>query len=94
MFFWRKKAEGFDWHKYVRTTIKLRREQRREKIEDIGRVAVKQAKGAGNAAANGRHVRIPAVESLPAGALAPQSQSGDVDFAGRPAVRMGACRGP
>ena len=50
---WRRRPDGFDWHKYVRTTIKLRREQRREKLEEIGRVAVKQAKVAGNAAASG-----------------------------------------
>jgi len=53
MKFWRKKAEGFDWHNYVRTTIKLRREQRRAKIEEIGRVAVDQAKAAGDAAVQG-----------------------------------------
>lgn len=29
---WRKKPDDFEWHKYVRTTIKLRREQRRENV--------------------------------------------------------------
>ena len=53
MKFWRKKSQGFDWHKYVRTTIKLRREQRRQKIEEIGRVAAVQAKAAGDAAVKG-----------------------------------------
>ena len=53
MKFWRKKTDGFDWHQYVRTTIKLRRNQRRAKIEEIGRVAVQQAKAAGDAAVHG-----------------------------------------
>jgi hypothetical protein len=53
MFFRRKKSEGFDWHQYVRTTIKLRRDQRRAKLEDIGRVAAQQAKSAGDAAVQG-----------------------------------------
>ena len=53
MVFWRKKAEGFDWHTYVRTTIKLRRDQRRARLEDIGRVAAGQAKAVGGAAVQG-----------------------------------------
>lgn len=53
VFFWRKKAEGFDWHAYVRTTIKLRREHRRARLEDIGRVAAEQAKAVGGAAVQG-----------------------------------------
>jgi endonuclease YncB( thermonuclease family) len=53
MFFRRKKSDGFDWHTYVRTTIKLRRDQRRAKIEEIGRVAAHQAKAAGDAAVQG-----------------------------------------
>ena len=53
MFFRRKKADGFDWHQYVRTTIKLRRDQRRAKLDDIGRVAASKAKAASDAAVNG-----------------------------------------
>ena len=52
-FFRRKKTDGFDWHKHVRTTIKLRRDQRRAKIEEIGRGAANQAKAAGDAAVQG-----------------------------------------
>ncbi|MFN3745782.1 MAG: thermonuclease family protein [Hyphomicrobiaceae bacterium] len=36
---WRRKSEGFEWHKYVRTTIAIRREQRRERAEEIKRSA-------------------------------------------------------
>ncbi len=53
MLFRRKKSQGFDWHTYVRTTIKLRRDQRRAKLEEIGRVAAVQAKAAGGAAVQG-----------------------------------------
>ena len=45
--FGRKNRDGFDWHKYVRTTIKLRRDQRRARIEEIGRVAAGHARAAG-----------------------------------------------
>lgn len=36
---WRRKSEGFEWHKYVKTTIAIRREQRRERAEEIKRSA-------------------------------------------------------
>ncbi len=45
--FWRKKDEGFEWNKYVRTTVLVRREKRRQKLEDAGAAAafgVRQAK--------------------------------------------------
>jgi endonuclease YncB( thermonuclease family) len=58
---WRRKSEGFEWHKYVRTTIKLRRRDRRERIvraqeavvgglKDAGQVAVEGLKDAGQVA--------------------------------------------
>lgn len=53
MFFRRKNADGFDWHKYVRTTVLLRRKQRRARLEEIGRVAADQVKAAGDAAVHG-----------------------------------------
>jgi len=37
--FWRKKDEGFEWNKYVRTTVLVRRKERRQKIEDVGAAA-------------------------------------------------------
>jgi endonuclease YncB( thermonuclease family) len=47
---WRRKSEGFEWHRYVRTTIALRREHRREKAEELKRSAadgaVRAAEGA------------------------------------------------
>jgi endonuclease YncB( thermonuclease family) len=47
--FWRKKSDGFDWHKHIRTTIKLRREARRQKIDEVMDMAVGGIKGAGQA---------------------------------------------
>lgn len=46
MFGWRKKNEGFEWHKYVRTTIKLKRADRRRRIseaQDAAAAGLKQA---------------------------------------------------
>src|SRR4029077_13923845 len=53
MFARRKNSDGFEWHKYVRTTIKLRREERRQRILDARRAAVHQAGAAGVALAAG-----------------------------------------
>ena len=53
MFGRRKSNDGFEWHKYVRTTIKLKREQRRQRIVDARRAAVHQAGEAGVALAAG-----------------------------------------
>lgn len=50
MFFWKKRDEGFEWHKYVRTTIKLRREARRQKAQQLGMHVAEGAKAAGAAA--------------------------------------------
>ncbi|HRK18080.1 MAG TPA: hypothetical protein PK970_03920 [Hyphomicrobiaceae bacterium] len=50
---WRKKPQGFDWNEYVRTTIKLRRDQRRARVEDIRANIADQARQVGVAAAKG-----------------------------------------
>jgi endonuclease YncB( thermonuclease family) len=53
MFGWRKKNDGFDWQAYVRTTIKLRREARRERIDAARQAALNHAHAAGEALAAG-----------------------------------------
>jgi endonuclease YncB( thermonuclease family) len=53
MFGWRKKQEGFEWHKYVRTTIKVRRDARRDKVDRMKRSAADGVKAAGKAAGEG-----------------------------------------
>jgi endonuclease YncB( thermonuclease family) len=45
--FWRKKSDGFEWHKYVRTTIKLKREDRRRRIHHAKSAAAEGLKEAG-----------------------------------------------
>ena len=53
MFGRRNKPDGFEWHKYIRTTIRLRREQRRERVLEARRAAAQQASAAGVALAQG-----------------------------------------
>jgi endonuclease YncB( thermonuclease family) len=50
---WRKKPEGFEWHKYIRTTIKLRRDARRQRVQEARRAAGQQVHAAGAALAAG-----------------------------------------
>jgi len=52
--FWRRKPDrGFEWHKYIRTTIKLRRDARRQRVADARRAAGQQMQAAGVALAAG-----------------------------------------
>lgn len=51
MVFWRKKNEGFEWKEYVRTTILVRRKERRQKVEDVKAAAVFGLKQAGQGGA-------------------------------------------
>ena len=44
-----RKSDGFEWHKHVRTTIKLRREDRRARFNDVKEVASDGLKYAGRA---------------------------------------------
>ena len=39
MFGWRKRNQGFEWRQYVRTTILVRRQQRREKLDEVRQAA-------------------------------------------------------
>ena len=50
MFRWKKRDEGFEWQKYVRTTIKLRREARKQKAHQLGVQVAEGARAAGAAA--------------------------------------------
>lgn len=47
--FWRKKTDGFEWHKYVRTTIKLRRDDRRRRVLAAKDAALEGLENAGRA---------------------------------------------
>lgn len=45
---WRKRADEFEWREYVRTTILVRRNERRQKVEDAKQAAIFGVKQAGN----------------------------------------------
>jgi len=47
MFRWRRRNDGFEWRDYVRTTILVRRKQRRDRIGEAGKAAVRNVKEAG-----------------------------------------------
>lgn len=47
MFWWRKRNEGFEWRDYVRTTILVRREQRRQRLKNAKDAAAAHVKDAG-----------------------------------------------
>jgi endonuclease YncB( thermonuclease family) len=53
MFRRKKPDSGFEWHDYIRTTIKLRRDARRQKVVDARRAAGQQVRAAGVALAQG-----------------------------------------
>jgi endonuclease YncB( thermonuclease family) len=77
MFARRKSPEGFEWHKHVRTTIKLRREQRHLKMVEARRAAADQVGAAGSALlagskAAGSAARNGALAGLGAAGLAAQ----------------------
>jgi len=67
MFGWRKKPEDFEWHRYIRTTIKVRRENRRRRIEDAKYAAAEQVHAAGAALAAGSKAAGAAAMDGPAG---------------------------
>lgn len=51
MFGWGRKTDGFEWHKYVRTTIRLKREDRRIRVEGVKLAALDGLKDAGRESA-------------------------------------------
>jgi endonuclease YncB( thermonuclease family) len=47
LFKWRRKSEGFEWRDYVRTTILVRRKERRQRVKNMQVAAVENIKHAG-----------------------------------------------
>ena len=47
MFGWRRRKDGFEWREYVRTTILVRRKNRRDRVAHAGKAAVQGLKVAG-----------------------------------------------
>ncbi len=67
MFGWKRKSDGFVWREHVRTTIVVRRDQRRQRLEDIKAAAVEGVKDAG---AKGAALGVAGVRIGAAGAAA------------------------
>lgn len=72
---WLRRKEGFEWHRYVRTTIKLRREDRRRKAEAAGEAIVQQGRSAARGA-------LGAIGSGASALARPLAQLGRRAFAG------------
>ena len=49
MFGWRKKRDGFEWRRYVRTTILVKRKKRREQLDEAKQAALDGLAEAGRA---------------------------------------------
>lgn len=58
---WRKKDEGFEWKDYVRTTILIRRNERRQKVEEAKQAAIFGVKQAGRKGADAGVAGVEAV---------------------------------
>jgi len=67
MNWWKRKSDGFVWREHVRTTIVVRRDQRRQRLEDIKAAAVEGVKDAG---AKGAALGVAGVRIGAAGAAA------------------------
>ena len=77
MFGWRRRNDGFEWREYVRTTILVRRKDRRERIERAGKAAVEGVKVAGQ-------------RGVEAGAVGVQAIGRGAKVAGQRGVEVGA----
>ena len=80
MFGWRRRNDGFEWREYVRTTILVRRKNRRDRIEQAGMAAVEGLKAAGERGAA-------------AGAVGAQALGRGAKAAGQRGAELGAAAG-
>lgn len=83
---WRKRNDGFEWREYVRTTILVRRKQRRDRIGEAGHAAVENLKAAGQ---RGAAVGAEGVMAAGRGAVHLGQQSAVVGAAGAKVVGHG-----
>lgn len=87
---WRRRKDGFEWHKYVRTTILVRREQRRQRVEGMRQAAADGLKGAHQAASE--HLAH-AGQAAAGGLRAAGSKSAELGLAGLQSASRGATAG-
>ena len=74
---WRRRRDGFEWREYVRTTILVRRKNRRDRIVRAGNAAVDGLKVAGE-------------RGVAAGAMGAQAMGRAAKVAGHQGIAMGA----
>ena len=67
MFGWRKRNDGFEWREYVRTTILVRRKNRRERVGQVAKDAVQNLRAAG---VRGAEAGVVGAQALGRGAAA------------------------
>jgi len=84
---WRRRKDGFEWREYVRTTILVRRKNRRERLGRAGDAAVQGLKAAGERGAAAGAVGVQAVGR---GAKAAGHQGMGLGAAGAQALWRGA----
>jgi endonuclease YncB( thermonuclease family) len=73
MFGWRKRNDGFEWRDYVRTTILVRRKNRRDRLEEAGAAVVDGLKVAGE---RGAAAGVAGAQALGRGAKAAGAAAG------------------
>ncbi len=87
MFGWRRRNDGFEWREYVRTTILVRRRNRRERLGEAGIAAVGGLKAAGE---RGALAGAKGAQALGRGAKAAGQQGVVIGAAGAGALGRGA----
>lgn len=95
---WRRRKDGFEWREYVRTTILVRRRNRRDRIEQAAKAAVGGIKEAGErgaaagvvgAQALGRGAKAVGERGAAAGAVGAQALGRGAKAAGQQGVAAG-----
>lgn len=99
MFGWRRRKDGFEWREYVRTTILVRRKNRRDRLEQAGKAAADglravgergMAAGAAGAGALGRGAKAAGHQGVVMGAAGAEALGRGAMAAGRQGASLGA----
>jgi endonuclease YncB( thermonuclease family) len=102
MFGWRRRKDGFEWREYVRTTILVRRQNRRDRVAHVGKAAVQGLKvaggrgaaaGAKGAQALGRGARGAGHQGFVLGVVGAEALGRGAKAAARQGIAMGIAMG-
>jgi endonuclease YncB( thermonuclease family) len=85
VFGFRRKSEGFEWREYVRTTVLVRRQRRRDRVIDARDAAVEGVRDAGSAGAR-RFIQLMKTAGS-ALASAPRRAGKSIEASAKPALR-------